>query len=68
MMLTQKSDAREKASLIFHQYGDSYFLSEVWTGADEYGLALPKSRAERDRNEVAKVETKRVTVALNARR
>jgi hypothetical protein len=68
MLPAQRMDAQLKASIVFHQYGDSYFLSEVWTGADEYGLALPKSRAERDRNEVAGLEAKRVTVALTARR
>lgn len=68
MMSTQKTDVQTKASLVFNQYGESYFLSEVWTGGDQYGLALPKSRTERDLNQMAKVDVKRVTVALNARR
>jgi hypothetical protein len=59
-----------KASLVFSQYGDSYFLSEVWTGSDQYGLSLPKSRAERQmkNGELSGIEAKRVTVALNAGR
>lgn len=70
MMTTQRGEAELKASLVFNQYGDSYFLSEVWTGSDQYGLSLPKSRAERRlRNgDLSKMEAKRVTVALNARR
>ncbi|MBD0370950.1 MAG: hypothetical protein ICV60_08955 [Pyrinomonadaceae bacterium] len=70
MNTTQSSAPEMKASLVFNQYGDSYFLSEVWTGADQYGLSLPKSRAERQlaNGELSNLEAKRVTVALNARR
>ncbi|HYO89983.1 MAG TPA: hypothetical protein VEQ40_00015 [Pyrinomonadaceae bacterium] len=69
MNTAQSSRAEVKASLVFNQYGDSYFLSEVWTGGDQYGLSLPKSRAERQmkNGELSGVEAKRVTVALNAR-
>lgn len=68
MMMSQKEEALTKASLVFNRYGESYFLSEVWTGADQYGLSLPKSRAERNLSEIAKADAKRVTVALSARR
>ncbi len=68
MIGTQREEAEGKASLVFNQYGESYFLSEVWTGGDQYGLSLPKSRAERKLNEIAQAEAKRVTVALSARR
>jgi hypothetical protein len=70
MNAAQASRAEMKASLVFNQYGDSYFLSEVWTGGDQYGLSLPKSRAERQmkNGELSRVEAKRVTVALNAGR
>lgn len=70
MTTAQSGETEMKASLVFNQYGDSYFLSEVWTGADQYGLSLPKSRAERQmkNGELSKLEAKRVAVALNARR
>lgn len=70
MMTTQKSGPQENASLVFNQHGDSYFLSEVWTGGDQYGLTLPKSRAERQlkENELSQNIDKRVIVALAARR
>ncbi|HEY0321645.1 MAG TPA: hypothetical protein VGC66_11850 [Pyrinomonadaceae bacterium] len=70
MNTTQSGEARMKASLVFNQYGDSYFLSEVWTGTDQYGLSLPKSRTERQLKDgdLSNVEAKRVTVALNAGR
>lgn len=70
MNTAQKNEREVKASLVFNQYGNSYFLSEVWTGADQYGLSLPPSRAERQikDGELSKLEVKRVTVALNAGR
>lgn len=68
MNTTEGTAGELKASLVFNQYGDQYFLSEVWTGSDQYGLSLPKSRAERQQGELSKLEAKRVTVALNARR
>jgi len=34
------------AKLVFHRYGERYFLSEVWTSADD-GRELMKSRQER---------------------
>ena len=36
------------ASLVFHRYGDEYFLFQVWPSGSTTGRALPKSRGERD--------------------
>jgi hypothetical protein len=36
-----------RARLVFHRYGDRYFLAEVWTGAGDVGRQLLKSRQER---------------------
>jgi hypothetical protein len=68
LMTAQRGET--KASLVFNQYGDTYFLSEVWTGGDQYGLTLPKSRAEREmkNGDLSQREANRVTVALNTRR
>ena len=70
MNTTQRGEGEAKASIVFNQYGDSYFLSEVWTGGDQYGLSLPKSRMERQLKDgdLSQVEAKRVTVALITRR
>jgi hypothetical protein len=38
---------RRAARLVFHRYGDRYFLAEVWTGGGEAGRHLLKSRQER---------------------
>ena len=34
------------ARLVFHRYGERYFLSEVWMGGDSTGRKLLKSRQE----------------------
>jgi hypothetical protein len=35
------------ARLVFHRYGDRYFLAEVWNGVDKTGRQLLKSEEER---------------------
>ena len=59
---------RSKDVLVFHRYGDSYFLSEVVTAGEDLGRELVPSHAERQmRREVARnqVEPETVTVAWN---
>jgi hypothetical protein len=36
------------SKLVFHRYGDSYFLSEVWVTGNTIGKELFPSRAERE--------------------
>lgn len=54
---TEPVEPREIASrgeLVFHRYGDSYFLSEVFDGGGETGRELLPSREERSlRREMA---------------
>ena len=38
----------KEASLVFHRYGDEYFLSEIWPAGGGTGRELHKSQAERD--------------------
>ena len=43
-----RSQAHEtKARLVFHRYGQRYFLAQVWSGADSTGRQLLESRQER---------------------
>ncbi|HEU5239357.1 MAG TPA: hypothetical protein VFU37_19660, partial [Pyrinomonadaceae bacterium] len=35
------------AKLVFHRYGETYFLSEVWPGGTSQGRQLAKSKQER---------------------
>jgi hypothetical protein len=60
--------APSRSELVFHRYGDTYFLREIRTGGEAEGRELATSRAERDlkretaENKVAEPET--VAVAL----
>lgn len=68
-------DANEKASqekLVFHQYGDRYFLSQVWMVRGSDGRELSQSRGERQAAKEQKLATggeklKKVEVAASAR-
>lgn len=39
--------ASEQTKLVFHRYGQRYFLSEVWSSGERTGRQLLKSREER---------------------
>jgi hypothetical protein len=41
-----QSHANKTARLVFHRYGNTYFLSQVWQGVDNVGRQLLKSREE----------------------
>lgn len=50
----RRSDTR--ARLVFHRYGQTYYLAEVWAGGDATGRQLLRSNSERAvRNELARV-------------
>ena len=54
-----------KNVLLFHRYGNSYFLSEVLTDGEQTGRELTPSRAERQlRRELAKNQIEPETVAI----
>ena len=60
-------DAKEKSTLVFHRYGDEYFLAQVWSAGATTGRAFTRSRREKQleqeqrataaNNKVAMVET-----------
>jgi hypothetical protein len=55
------------SELVFHRYGDSYFLSEIFAGGEQTGRELRPSRQERDMSrEMASNKTEPETVALAA--
>lgn len=57
------------SSLVFNQYGDRYFLSQVWEAGDNEGRQLFRSRSERATAlELAKATIKGQTVTLIAQR
>ena len=43
---TNQTKSRTHARLVFHRYGQSYFLAEVWDG-EQIGRRLAKSKQER---------------------
>jgi hypothetical protein len=70
-MPVQAHAPSESAKLVFTRYEDQYFLSQIWTPADNTGLELPKSRSERQllaRNLAGERAPERTTIALTARR
>jgi hypothetical protein len=40
-------DRQEKSKLVFHRYGDNYFLAQVWKANEEVGRQVGPSRIER---------------------
>lgn len=44
---TSRIKNQKQARLVFHRYGDKYFLAEVWNGVDDIGRQLVKSEDER---------------------
>ena len=58
-----RSGAPEQGTLVFHQYGNSYFLSRIDAAGVTNGAELFTSRAEL---ELAKVETRAKQVVVSA--
>jgi hypothetical protein len=49
MALATRCESRitsEKSKLVFHRYGNRYFLKQIWMAGDNAGQQLPKSRLE----------------------
>jgi len=38
---------RNDSILIFHKYGNQYFLEQIWSGGEQEGTQVPESRSER---------------------
>ncbi|HWT01951.1 MAG TPA: hypothetical protein VN256_17010 [Pyrinomonadaceae bacterium] len=54
--------------LVFTRYGEQYFLAQVWTHAQDEGLALPTSRSERTlARKAGERAPERTSVALGRR-
>jgi hypothetical protein len=43
----QRAEHENASKLVFHRYGDTYFLSEIWVGGNALGRALFTTKAER---------------------
>ena len=62
-MPVRASETQEKTKLIFHKYGDQYFLSQIWTPGGNTGRQLLMPRLER---ELAKNAAERQTIVLSS--
>ena len=50
MLLTRPvraNETQQETRLVFHQYGDLYFLAEIWTPGDQMGRQIQSSDRER---------------------
>ncbi len=43
----ERSNRQMAAKLVFHRYGNTYFLSQIWMAGESTGRELPKTREER---------------------
>jgi len=44
----QSSSPSARTKLIFHQYGGSYFLYQIWVEGESSGRELPKTKLEKE--------------------
>ena len=44
----QAATIPDKGKMVFHRYGNTYFLSQIWRGGREFGSQLKKTGAERE--------------------
>lgn len=56
MTIRHKPTDKPKSKLIFHRYGEQYFLARIWDGSSETVLKLDKSKAEKRAAKLAKKE------------
>jgi hypothetical protein len=55
---------QQTGTLVFHRYGNRYFLAEVWTRGTTNGLKLPVSHQERELQAQGKIRSTEMTVAV----
>ena len=55
MISLQRLTAREKGVLVFHRYGNEYFLAEIWPAGSTTGRGFVKSRQEREAEQQPRV-------------
>jgi hypothetical protein len=66
-----KSRGADKTVLVFHRYGNDYFLSQMWAAGESTGTELQVSKAERkarkgaDRNIAQNLEPELITVVVD---
>jgi hypothetical protein len=46
--MSVQSSKDQGPKLVFHKYGDQYFLSQIWDGQSDTGIQLPESKREKE--------------------
>ena len=46
--MSVQSSKEESPKLVFHKYGDQYFLSAIWYGDGHYGVGFAESKREKE--------------------
>ena len=54
-MPVRANQTQEETKLVFHKYGDQYFLSQIWTPGGSTGRELLMPRLERELAKNAKI-------------
>jgi hypothetical protein len=63
----QAGEVQQQSKLVFHRYGNQYFLGEVWIFGRNTGRELPSSRKERlVKQEIAKLGARPEKVAIQS--
>ena len=44
----ESAQVQQKSKLVFHRYGDQYFLAQIWTAGNDRGRELLKTEQERE--------------------
>src|SRR5438093_8575585 len=46
-LVAQVLTPKNESTLVFHKYGDQYFLEQIWTSGEQEGTQLSESRSQR---------------------
>jgi hypothetical protein len=57
-----KSSPNTRATLVFHRYGDQYFLAQVWPAGAVHGREFPRTKLERELRKQQQVSIVRIPV------
>jgi hypothetical protein len=64
--IVQDNARRQKTTLTFHRYGETYYLAKVWSAGSSEGRKLMKSKAERSAGRELAQNSRRETVTIIA--
>jgi hypothetical protein len=63
-LFQRETPGQVRNKLIFHHRGNQYFLSEIWGGEGNAGMAMPATKAERQVEVARNPVKKNIEIAL----